>query len=219
MARIITVFFVFVLSYISCAQQEEERGIKNKKIRSIVQSNRLKDGALLVRLFDGVKQVSNLEKQGKSQKIVKAYKQKVKKENEEIIRAYSNNFSYCPVYFFYHRDSKLVSERQFDQVEFIDINGKIDHSIKFDKPYFYTSEVSTENFEAIIIMDYNFDRLERPFPHYTKTLSSIPLLGRTLDSTVKLMDSKILQFNYKYKDIEIDPVTFKVIIKETLNTK
>lgn len=240
MTRIFVLFFALLFSFSSFAQQEDEKYIKNRSLRAIVQIRRLKQGALLVRLFEKENQIALLEKQGKSASVIQAYKDKIAKENNEIIDAFKNNFSFCPVYFFYSKDSEHIKNRDFKQGQLINKNGEPSDN-EFSEQYFYTADLSElrvdtisyitsstardENdnititkgkktrvsYEAIMIRSDEFVDLLTPFPYSTRTYKDLPIFKRTVAKTVSKLNNKLEYFYRKFENLEIDPKTNQVI--------
>ena len=243
MVRILPLFLALLFSFSSFAQQEDEQNIKNQKKRAILQIKRLKEGALLVRLFDKTKQIELLEKQGKPSSIVQAYKDKVAKENIEIIEAFKENFEFCPVYFFYSKDSKHVRNRNFKEVNFVDKSVNTTEA-DLSKAYFYTADLSElrvdtfsyittvsgrdENdnevikrgkktyvsYEAITIRSDKFIDLQAPYPYSVRTYRDLPLFKRTKAKTVQKLNKKLEYFYDKFQHLEFDPLTNNLVLKE-----
>lgn len=242
MTRILTLFFAFLFSFSALAQQEDEADIKNRTVRAIVQVRRLKQGALLVRLFEKEKQIALLQKQGKSASVIQAYKDKIDKQNNEIIDAFKTNFKFCPVYFFYAKDSEHVKNRDFKNVHFIEKSGEeLENTLTNN--YFYTADLSelkvdtinyitsvdsrdeSDNrivtrgkksnigYESITIRSDQFVDLLTPFPYSTRTYKDLPLFKRSIAKTVSKLNFKLERFNRKFSKIDIDPETNKVISK------
>lgn len=240
MTRIFVLFFTLLFSLSSFAQQEDEKYIKNKTLRAIVQIRRLKQGALLVRLYEKENQIALLEKQGKYASVIQSYKDKIAKENNEIVDAFKNQFTFCPVYFFYSKDSEHIKNRDFKQVQLMNNNGEPSDK-GFSDQYFYTADLSelrvdtisyitshttrdeNDNFtiakgkktrvsyEAIMIRSDEFVDLLTPFPYSTRTYKDLPLFRRTIARTINKLNFRLEHFYRKFENLEIDPKTNKVI--------
>lgn len=52
-------------------------------------------------------------------------------------------------------------------------------------------------FEALRIMNTDFNQLSRPFPYYERTLSSLPLFGKRMSKIVKAMNENLTHFHEK----------------------
>lgn len=246
MTRIFTLIFLLLLPLSIQAQQEDEKNIKNKTKRAILQIQRLKKGALIVRLFDKSKQIELLNKQGKSESIIKAYEQKIATENNEVISAFKNNFTFCPVYFFYSKDSKHIKNRDWKNVHFVD-NSNSDYE-SLSNGYFYTADISElrvdtlthfithdgrdENnnqierrgkkskidYEALVIKSDKFIDLLPPFPYSVRTYKDLPVFKRSISKTVQKFNTRLELFYKKYEHVEIDQKSNKVIIKDSSKT-
>lgn len=155
------------ISLTSFAQQEDEQFMKNKILRANMQIDRLKSGSLLVRLFYKEKVVDLLNKAGKT-KAAANYKAEVINENNELIKAFSENFTFCPVYFFHAKYSEEIRNRNFQAVTFIDKNGNEDSDISIDaESYFYTAEISH------LRVDTNTSEGEH-YPRFDETNTEVP---------------------------------------------
>ncbi len=239
MTRVFTLIFLILLPFSIQAQQEDEKEIKNTTKRAIVQIKRLKEGALLIRLFDRTKQIDFLNKQGKSQAVIQAYKDKIEKENNEIIEAFTQKFTFCSVYFFYAKDTKHVKNRNFQNVNFVgSVNTNKDN---LSEGCFYTADISEAridtlthfisynvrdendnifekrgkksrlNYEALVIRSDKFIDLLTPFPYSVRTYKDLPVFKRSVSKTVERLNSRLESFYAKYKHLRFDKTTNKII--------
>ncbi len=67
----------------------------------------LKEGVLLVRLFDQDKKIESLQKRGQSADAQKLEKEQSEK-NANIVKAFQTHFNYCTVHFIHPQDSKTI---------------------------------------------------------------------------------------------------------------
>ena len=239
MNRLLTLILALIISFSAYAQHQDEKNIKNKTHRAIVQIKRLKEGALLVRLFEKSRQIELLKKQGKSDQIINAYKAKIKAENDEIIDAFKTKFTFCPVYFFYSKDTEHVKSRDFKNMNFLENQ---DVSTLSDG-YFYTADVSAarvdtssyfvshngrdENdniitikgrksrvtYEAVVLRSDQFIDLLSPFPYSVRTYKDLPIFKRPMGRVVEKLNDRLQFFYEKYENIEVDPTTYELIVK------
>jgi len=72
-----------------------------------------------------------LRKTGKLKQAVRIEKRQAK-TNKKIVRAFQNEFSFCPTYFFFSNHSKKVRNKEFDSFIFLDENLLPDTTIKLD---------------------------------------------------------------------------------------
>lgn len=230
MTKVFTLIFFLFFSYLSFSQQEDEQNYNRGK-RAAIQIQRLKEGALFVRLFDKSMQIELIERRNKPE-TVKAYKAKVKKENLEIINAFVTEFDFCPVYFFYSKNSNEIRNRDFENMSFINNLGEPDSTIKPNVDFFYTADITesridtffyyqnvvTENnehittksnlsksssFEALVFHSDKLIDLKKPFPYHTKTLSSLPIFSRSYKSVVDRANHKLNLFYSRFENIKI----------------
>lgn len=132
---------VFILCFIhSNAQIGSE--YKNRRIRSAEQIKSLKQGALFFRLRTRDNQVEYLRKYGRYDEADKI-EQKRFNMNVNIIDAFNQYFSFCPVYFFYSKDSKYVRQAQFDSLVFLDSGLVANPAIRPNPTYYCTAEFGT----------------------------------------------------------------------------
>ncbi len=99
----------------------------------------LKNGALLVMLEAKENSINALKKNDyfEMAELVE-FKQHVK--NSKIVTAFRNNFTFCPVYFFYDSYIDRVLSNQITDVVFLNDNMKLDSSIKFCESNYLFSE-------------------------------------------------------------------------------
>jgi len=141
----IFVLLVFVLAISVGFAQETESKEKKTSLRaqnralSKERISTLKNGALLVRLFTKKNSIAALKKIGKPEKAEKLEKEQAD-YNKRIVSAFKANFDFCPTYFFYSDYSTNVSEKQFDQVVFLNDSLLPDTTIKFNSTGFLTAE-------------------------------------------------------------------------------
>lgn len=99
----------------------------------------LKSSALLVRLKTKQKTIDALRKNNLNQE-ADIVTLEMRQKNLAIIKAFNEKFNFCPVYFFYSSDSKLVLENKLDSVRFLNEKLEYDGLIKFNSDNFYIGE-------------------------------------------------------------------------------
>jgi len=232
MIRVIILTFFLLISHLSFAQQEDEQVQKNGLTRAITQIQRLKNGALLVKLYQKERQIELLKRINK-EAILDDYIEEVQKKNLEIIKAFSNGFEFCPVYFFYSKDSEHVKERAFDKMKFVNSSGEEDSTIVMKAKYFYTGSItesridtfkyrsqardnhsrslntysssgSSSSFEAFVFQSDKLVDLFMPFPYVTRTFGSLPILKRSNKQLVNRLNIKLKKFYDRYKNVKLD---------------
>jgi hypothetical protein len=98
--RLVLMFFCICISFILFAQTSTDTIFAN-----------LQNGAILVRLQSKYILINALQKRNDTSIIKKIIKDR-DIINQEIIDAF-NNFTYCPVYYFYSENSKKITNREF----------------------------------------------------------------------------------------------------------
>lgn len=111
------------------------------KAQSQEQIEQLHSGALLVRLQTRKSSIEALRKIGKDELADKKQSEQ-NEHNKEIIKAFKEDFDFCPVYFFFSDFSDKVRNDEIDQVEFLNENLEHDPSIQMNENSFLTAEVS-----------------------------------------------------------------------------
>ncbi len=203
--KLVVIVVLFQLNSISA--QNENTSYKNseqfkdfgKKSIQIAyeQITGLKNGALLVRLQTSERKISALKNMGKTPKekeqaLYEATQVELQqiKENKQIIRAFLQEFKFCPVYFFYAHSSDSIIKKKFKNI-FLDTNLTVDPNIYLKETYFlfaekdavYNSSIGFPDDEqaakitesgdiikhvAIVVKDKFFHQLKDPFPFYVK---------------------------------------------------
>ncbi|MFT4602356.1 MAG: hypothetical protein ACI857_002542 [Arenicella sp.] len=133
---------LLIFSFQSSSFGQLGKEYQNRRLRSALQVLDLKKGALFVRIRTKNKEVEYLRKYGREKEALKIETERAKL-NSNIIRAFTSNFDFCPVYFFYSEDSKNIRLRQFDKVQFIDSTLKHNPSIQPTADCFFTAELGT----------------------------------------------------------------------------
>lgn len=188
--------------------QEENEGVKSPKYKDYnndstfknfaryrddvakAQVNALKNGgALLVRLKTNANTISKLKTAGKAD-LATQIERETFLDNKMIVRAYLQNFKFCPVYFFYSGVSDSVKHKQLSGI-FLDTNLTVDPSIVCKASFYLIAEQGTlysssiglvteaeaakaqergtgfKDF-AIIVKNRYYIQLHEPFPYFQK---------------------------------------------------
>lgn len=117
-----------------------QKGVRMEKGRNAKeQIANLKTGALLVRLQTRENTIQRMIDFGERRK-AEAVRAEQRNKNLEIVRAFTSDFDFCPVYFFYSNDSKWIVTQQFDSIAFLDTNLTPSSAIKMEHANFLTAE-------------------------------------------------------------------------------
>lgn len=151
------------------------------------QINMLKNGALLVRLKTNINTINRLKAAG-SMDMATQVERETRLSNKAIVRAYNNEFKFCPVYFFYSDVSDSVKHKHLEGI-LLDSNLTVDPSIVCNANFylvaeqgsiydssigFVTEEQAAHAIEkgtstkevAIVVRNRYFLQLHKPFPFY-----------------------------------------------------
>lgn len=199
---------LLILLPFSSFSQEEPEGVKPPKYKDYnndstfknfaryrddvakAQVNALKNGgALLVRLKTNANTISKLKAAGKAD-LATQIERETFLDNKMIMRAYVQNFKFCPVYFFYSNVSDSVKHKQLDGI-FLDTNLVVNAGIVCQASFYLIAEQGTlyssslgllteseaakaqergtgfKDF-AIIVKNRYYIQLHEPFPYYQK---------------------------------------------------
>lgn len=206
--RLTTLVCSLLLLSFSAFSQEENEGVKSPKYKDYnndstfkhfaryrddvakAQINALKNGgALLVRLKTNANTINKLKSAGKVD-LATQIERETFLDNKMIVRAYTQQFKFCPVYFFYSNVSDSVKHKQVSGI-FLDTNLTIDPSIVCNAAFYLVAEQGTlysssiglvteaeaakaiergtgfKDF-AIIVKNRYYIQLHEPFPYFQK---------------------------------------------------
>ncbi len=167
------------LSLLLSINTEEKRPSDRLMARSEAfnQIGELRSGVLLVRLATGKNKIEALTVRGRAEEADRL-KTDLENMNRTIMRAFKNNYNFSRVEFFYSDDSRKVREGRYEGI-FLDDNLQPDSSISI-RPLVpvYIAEFGSVSkgtggsmsFSALVIMDRQFNTLEKPFPYYARAL-------------------------------------------------
>ncbi|MBI5540460.1 MAG: hypothetical protein HY951_10410 [Bacteroidia bacterium] len=141
--NIILILFLFIsISLVGQETPTKKNKISNRKQNRILskeQINKLKDGALFIRLQTKRNSIEALKEVGKNEKAIKLEK-KQSEYNLGILNAFKTNFNFCSVYYFLSDNSINIKDGLFDKVVFLNDSLRADTTIKFDNKYFLIAE-------------------------------------------------------------------------------
>lgn len=153
------------------------------------QINLLKNGALLVRLKTNANTINRLKNAGNID-LATQVERETQMENLLIMKAYRQEFTFCPVYFFYSDKSDSVKHQKLSGI-FLDSNLVVNPSIVCNASFYLIAEqgsiyesslglvplsqagnavekgTSTKEV-AIVVKNRFFIQLHKPFPYFQK---------------------------------------------------
>ena len=192
-----------MLLFLCCCTTTSVPNGKQQTTEKAVQLNpiqQLKQGFLLVRLRSIEKQMEVLRY---NRKRTEAYRlrNKTKAQNAYIIKAFSENFTFAPVYFFYSKHSRRIRANQLDSIILDNELLPVDNSIIENRPFLVAefSEIQPPadgaGLSALIVMDNQLHQLKKPFPYYVRT----SILGEEgmEQAAVKLLEERLKTYASK----------------------
>jgi hypothetical protein len=186
--------YIFSFLLVLCVAVPSSYG-QRKKDRAKDHIILLKQGALFVRLRTSELQINALKRAGQAEQAGKLEAEQ-NATNKSIMEAFKNNFTFCPVYFFYSNNSADITAgnckgKVFDADQNLYMNAPCD---KFLIGEFGQSE--TTNLDAFIIKDSNFAQLKAPFPYLIR-LNQAFVSTRSDDEIVKILNERLFEFYNK----------------------
>lgn len=183
------------------------------------QINLLKNGALLVRLKTNSRTIANLKKAGNID-LATQVERETQLTNKAIIRAYTQELKFCPVYFFNSDCSDSVKHKRLENI-FVDTNLIISPSIVCNASFYLIAEQggiynsslgivresladkavergSVFREASVVIKNRYFIQVHKPFPYFQK------------GTNFKHFKEYIQQFNSKLQEFYTKNIGFKM---------
>jgi hypothetical protein len=158
--------------------------------------SQLSDGAILVRLNTGEKQLELLQKMKLTQKYAEL-KKEIIESNEEVIEAFSKKLTYIKhIYYFSSSHSNEIREGNFDGFLLNDELKTVPRNDLIINTYVIAEFAKTEQMgiPALVVYNNQFEQLEAPFPYFVRTYESLPIFNRSYDRTVELFDERLRSY-------------------------
>ena len=185
--------FVFVgFSYLDTEKEAREH-IKN-----------IKEGVLLVRLHTQDALIAKMkyyhQDVARKKKIEEIYQ-----KNKSAYAALSSAYTFGEIRFFFGRNSEQVRNGEFDGI-FLNQGLEIDSNIQIPPNVpIYVLDVGDIYFphmsghqEGVIVMNQNFEPLQKPFPYYVRRRSGMVILKRTDLDIAILLNNRFESFYKKF---------------------
>ena len=152
-------------------------------------------GALLVRLQTNQHVIQyHLEKLELDQ--VKFVEKNQKIKNQKIIENFQENWSFCPVYFFYSDDINEIQNNNFNKVfknnESILLNDDEKSQLKNNFLIAYFGDYPGYlNFNSLVLINQNLEPFKKPIPRYVRTYKGLWIFERKLNKTIIRLQKKL----------------------------
>jgi hypothetical protein len=193
------------------------------------QINRLKNGgALLIRLKTNNNTISKLKAAGNID-LATQVERETQLRNKSIVRAYSKEFNFCPVYFFLSEFSDSVQKQKLNQI-FVDSNLTINPTIVCSAKFYLVAEQgfitesslgfvtekkannATERGApvkevAIVVKNRYFIELHKPFPYFQKGYS----LKKNYGNYVKKFNNQLKAYYSENSSYQIPPEVYEFV--------
>jgi hypothetical protein len=191
--RSILLLILFVSTQFSFIEINPEQKAYNH-IRNI------KKGVILVRLHTDDVVIEQMKKL-QQHRTLKRKQEEIQKKNREMYGALTAAYDFSEIRFFYARDSKKVAARTYENI-FLNSDLELDMNITIPENIpVYILDVGDIYFEAIsghmegiMVMDNQFEALEKPFPFYVRKRSGISIIKRTDLDVAMLLNKNFKEF-------------------------
>lgn len=177
--------------------------MSNKDLGANEHIQRLKDGALFVRLQTASLKIEGLKSVGRHREAEET-RMTQKVLNQAIMLAFQKNYTFSKVYFFYNYNSDKIRASDFNIL--LDGNGSpISSAERESIRHFYIAEFKNLDltsvsqaggggFEGLVVHDANFKQLERPFPYFSRSFSSMKLFYKGPSTVVSELNEALHKF-------------------------
>lgn len=169
----IILIFTLILSSCSTTAPLPKDQISEKSV-DLSPIKKLKDGFLLVRLRSIEKQMEMLRFK-RQRSAAYQLRTETKKKNAQIVKAFSNSFSFAPVYFFYSKYSRQIRMNSLDSIVLDDELLPVNYDLIKDKTFLVAEFAEIQppadgaGLPALILRDEQLNQLKKPFPFYVRT--------------------------------------------------
>lgn len=217
MKNILLILGVF-LSFSFAVQNKSREEAKAFAKSQILQ---MKEGTLLVRLYDKHNVINALKEKG-MKKRAKVIDEKQKQLNKEIIAAFQD-FNFCSVLFFYSGDSEHLINKSYSKVTLFSGIEMKEYKKKLDSNFFvadfgylpsknksrtetktskktgrnkqkkYKGTGTNTNIKCMFLRDNKLTQLDKPFPFYVR-FHPTPLSQLTYKQVVTKMNDQLNSF-------------------------
>lgn len=160
----------------------------------------IKKGVILVRLHTDDAVVDQMRKL-RQHKTLKRKLAEIEQKNTDIYKALNTAYTFGEIRFFYARNSKDVREGNFKSI-FLGPELTVDSSITIPQNVpIYILDVGDIYFDAIsghmegvVVLNSQFEPLEKPFPFYVRKRSGIAIIKRTDLDIAMLLNKNFEEF-------------------------
>lgn len=163
----------------------------------------IKKGVVLVRLHTDDAVVEQMRKL-RQHKTLKRKLAEIEKKNTDIYKALNTAYTFGEIRFFYARNSQDVREGKFENI-FLGSDLNIDTNITIPKnvPVYILDvgdiyfDAMSGHMEGVVVMNNQFEPLEKPFPFYVRKRSGMAIIKRTDLDIAMLLNKNFEEFYSK----------------------
>jgi len=185
--------FVAIWAFLPSLAMAQEVQKEKKENRREAFIRDFKNGVLLVRLQDREDNIKKIEDRG-FHKEAENMRAEQRRENRETILSFGKTFDFCPVYFFYAKDSEAIRKGDFQ--------GKVFNAdfelveLKSSTPIFTAEFSETEKLgiDGLIVMDYQLLPMEDPLPYFQRRYVFFGLVVRSKAEMVESYNEKLHEY-------------------------
>jgi hypothetical protein len=124
-----------------------------------------------------------------------------------LVKAFSENYKFSKVYFFYRVDARLLRKRDGRVRMFNSKWERVSIDTLAGKDYYISTINFSEevNLPALAILDSAFQHLPHPFPNPVRIYASVPLLEVPIHTAVYKLDLRLRDFSKSKLDTPPKP--------------
>lgn len=172
-------------------------GQENNAVKTFITT--LNNGALLIRMESRDDALRLLREKGLNEEAAEL-ERKIYLEIKETMLSFEQTFTFCPVYFFYAKNSERIREGQLNgvifhaQEEFVEV-------VNLPEKYYTAefSETSQLGITGLIIMDEKLLPLAGPLPHFERKFTWFGLRERSKAQMAEAYNERLWSLYNKYQ--------------------
>ena len=189
LSRFIFICLIFLQGASVSSLMAQENSAERQTLSREEFVKELKNSALLVRLQDRTNTIATLKEKGLINEAEKLAQQQ-RLENRETLLSFTQTFDFCPVYFFYAKDSEAIRSGDLDGIVF---NANLELvPVKLNK--FYTAEFAETpdlGIDGLIVMDQRLLNLDNSLPFFERRFVFFNLKERSKAEIIEAYNTRM----------------------------
>ncbi|WP_421753972.1 hypothetical protein [Croceimicrobium sp.] len=176
--------------------QSDESPTKEYGKKEFIQD--FQNAVLLVRLQDKDLTLKRLEEEGLQEQAEKI-REMQRRENRETVLSFRKTFDFCPVYFFYAKDSEAIRKGDYkDKLFDADFQAA---QVSSNQKVFTAEFAETDGLgiDGLIIRDDQLLSFEDPIPYFERRFVFFGLIERSKARMVEAYNKRLHQYSDKYR--------------------